>query len=101
MKGYNEVVNEFVKDCKELILNLKGFKRQIKMIVPLKEQELNFYKHFVDFLGKYEDINTKNTQPIGETAITEMNVTLLSGDYKKIDLKDKMQKMVNYLLKIC
>lgn len=56
-----------MKDCKELILNLKAFKHQIKMIVPLKEQELNFYKHFVDFLGKYEEINTKNTQPIADT----------------------------------
>lgn len=61
IKGYNEVINEFVKDCKELIMNLKTFKHHIKTIVPIKEQELGFYKHFVDFLGKYEEVNSKNT----------------------------------------
>jgi hypothetical protein len=31
----------------------------LKVIVPIKEQEVYHYKNFVDFLGKYEDLNHK------------------------------------------
>ena len=37
LKAYNDIIMEFVKDCKELLIILKLFKKQIKMIVPLKE----------------------------------------------------------------
>jgi hypothetical protein len=59
LKGYQEYINEFVKDCSDLIKYLKMFKKQIKIIVPIKEQELAYYRNFVDFLTKYEEINTK------------------------------------------
>lgn len=90
MKNYSEIVNEFIKDCKDIIFHLKTFKRQIKTIVPQKQQELAFYRNFVDFLVKYEETNTKSCQPIGTTSVDEMNVTLLSGDNKKVDIKDKL-----------
>lgn len=74
LKSYNEIINEFVKDCKELLLILKLFKKQIKMIVPLKEQELGFYKTFVEFTCKYEDINTKNVRALGEQHVADLNI---------------------------
>lgn len=27
LKNYNEIITEFVKDCKDLIINLKSFKK--------------------------------------------------------------------------
>lgn len=48
-----------MKDCRDLIAHLRQFKKQIKVIVPIKEQELQYYKHFVDFLIKYEEVNSK------------------------------------------
>ena len=35
--------------------NLKEFKSYITQIVPMKEQELTYYKQFTGFLCKYED----------------------------------------------
>jgi hypothetical protein len=40
LKEYKNIIDEFVKDCRELQIILKFFKKQIKTIVPLKEQEL-------------------------------------------------------------
>jgi hypothetical protein len=37
LKAYAEVINDFVKDCKDLIIHLRSFKKQIKIIVPIKE----------------------------------------------------------------
>ncbi len=88
LKTYNEVIVDFVKDCKDLILHLRLFKKQIKIIVPIKEQELQYYKHFVDFLIKYEEVNTKRANLNGVTV-----TTLLTGD-DKIDMKEKLQKLV-------
>jgi hypothetical protein len=39
--------------------HLKDFKRHIKLIVPMKEAELRYYKQFADFLSKYEETNEK------------------------------------------
>lgn len=37
IKNYNEHINDFVRDCRDYIEHLKGFKKHIKVIVPLKE----------------------------------------------------------------
>ena len=37
LKGYNEQINDFVRDCRDYIEHFKGFKKHIKVIVPLKE----------------------------------------------------------------
>ena len=50
---------------------LKNFKQHIKLIVPMKEEELNYYKQFADFLNKYEVTNEKHS---------EASVKLISGD---------------------
>lgn len=59
IKGYNEQINEFIKDCRDYLEHLKGFKKHVKVIVPIKEAEVTYYKEFVDFLIKYEESNTK------------------------------------------
>jgi len=43
-----------VKEQKQLMDYLKNFKTHIHQIVPMKEQELKYYKQFTDFLHKYE-----------------------------------------------
>ena len=78
-----------MKDSKELLLILKFFKKQIKVIVPLKEQELGFYKHFVEFACKYEEVNTKNAKQYGENT-SEINITILTGEGKTLDMKEKL-----------
>lgn len=40
--------------------HLRNFKQHIKLIVPMKEQELQYYKQFAEFLQKYEDGNEKS-----------------------------------------
>ena len=59
LKAHNETINDFVRDCRDYLEHLKGFKKHIKTIVPIKEAEVLYYKEFVDFLVKYEDTNTK------------------------------------------
>jgi hypothetical protein len=59
IKHYNSDINDFTKDVGEFITHLRKFKKQIKMIVPIKEQEVMHYKGFIDFLIKYEEINVK------------------------------------------
>lgn len=47
---YNVQINDFIRDCRDFMENLKRFKKSIKMIVPIKEQEVQYYKDFLDFL---------------------------------------------------
>ena len=61
IKQNNDAINDFVKECGEFLLHLKKFKKQVKIIVPIKEQEVNHYKDFVDFLIKYEELNVKKS----------------------------------------
>ena len=74
LKKYNEKINDFIKDCREFIDHLKKFKKQMKMIVPIKEQEVQHYKDFIDFLIKYEELNVKK-----QTPEEPFLATLLSG----------------------
>lgn len=80
IKQYNEQINDFIKECKDFLEHLKKFKDQIKCIVPLKDQEVHYYKQFVDFLVKYEETNMKKTVP-GDPV-----VCLLVGE-NRVDLK--------------
>jgi hypothetical protein len=60
IKRYNdEVINGFIKDCQVLMQALDQFKNQMRQIVPMKDQEVVYYKNFVDFLVKYEEVNEK------------------------------------------
>jgi len=46
-----------VRDIKDFLDHLRKCKKQIKVIVPIKEQENAYYKDFVEFLMKYEELN--------------------------------------------
>jgi len=92
LKQYNDgksylsnivAINDFVRDCKDFTEHLKGFKKHIKMIVPIKEAEVVYYKEFVDFLVKYEDSNSKKHRG------GDPSVQLLTGD-GRIDLKSQL-----------
>lgn len=59
IKHINMQINEFVKETKDLIGTLKGFKKNLKVIVPIKEQEMHFYKNTIESILKYEEISNK------------------------------------------
>lgn len=84
----NIAINDFVRDCKDYTEHLKGFKKHIKVIVPIKEAEVTYYKEFVDFLMKYEETNTKKQRP------GDPSVQLLTGD-GRIDLKSQLTHTAN------
>lgn len=75
-----------MRDCKDLIQNLTQFKKSIKTIVPIKEQEVQYYKNFIDFLIKYEEVTTKKG--------TEQDVVSLLSGNSSFDMKGKLSKMV-------
>lgn len=84
---YNERINDFVRDCKEFLEHLKKFKKSIKEIVPIKEQEVLYYKNFIDFLISYEENNSKKAQP-GDPV-----TNLLTGEHKT-DMKEQLSQTV-------
>lgn len=84
LKSHNESIMDFVRDCRDYLEQLKGFKKHVKTIVPIKEMEVNYYREFVDFLVKYEETNGKKARPGDPT------VSLLTGD-QRIDLKTQLQ----------
>jgi hypothetical protein len=88
IKSYNEKINEFVKDCRDFIDHLKKFKKHMKILVPIKEQEVLHYKDFVDFLIKYEDINVKKA-----SADQPFEATIISGE-GRFDIKSQLQETV-------
>jgi len=71
-----------------MITHLKSFKKHIKVILPIKESEIHYYKQFVDFLIKYEEINSKKA-----AGSDQQIINLLIGD-NKIDIKEKLTKIV-------
>ena len=38
---------------------LRGFKKNLKAIVPIKESEMHFYKNTIESLLKYEEVSNK------------------------------------------
>lgn len=87
----SESISEFVRECKDMILIMKQFKKQIKVIVPIKEQELGFYKHFVNFLVKYEELNAKALKSNNDPS---QNLQLVIGEGSKLNLQEKLKTMV-------
>ena len=83
IKQNNDSINDFVKECGEFLAHLKKFKKQVKVIVPIKEQEVIHYKDFVDFLIKYEELNVKKANQDAAP------ISLLSGE-NRVDLKEKL-----------
>jgi hypothetical protein len=79
LKSHNQAIHEFVRDCRDYLEHLKGFKKYVKAIVPIKEMEVSYYKEFSSFLVKYEETNTKKVRP------GDPSIQLITGD-SKIDL---------------
>ena len=50
LNKYNAQINDFIRDCRDFMENLKKFKKSIKTIDPIKELEVQYYKDFIDFL---------------------------------------------------
>ena len=86
LKSYNESINDFVRDSREYLEHLKHFKKHLKVIVPIKEAEVSYYKEFVEFLIKYEETNAKKQKP-GDPAM----IFLLTGE-QRVDMKTKLEQ---------
>lgn len=43
VRQFQDEINDFIRDQKELMTHLMSFKKTLKMIVPLKEQENQYY----------------------------------------------------------
>jgi hypothetical protein len=103
IKRYNdEVINGFIKDCQVLMQALEAFKNQMRQIVPIKDQEVMYYKNFVDFLVKYEEVNEKQlSKGAAANGQQDMNTTttLLYGSWGD-ELKQKLSKTVSSLFLI-
>jgi len=70
---------------------LKNFKEHIAKIVPMKEQELRYYKQFADFLQKYEEGSARATDQTPGSS-----VRLVSGE-SKAHLKNKLDDLTEQL----
>ena len=56
-----------------------------------------FYKGFVDFAVKYEQVSTKKIKLGSEDQLIDSHLTLLSGDSKTLDLKESLKTMANQM----
>ena len=88
---YHANIVEFQKEQQVLMDYLRQFKTHIKQIVPMKQQELTYYRQFADFLQKYEDSN-ENSKVEG----AHNHVRLVSGD-SKAHLKNKLDGLAKEL----
>jgi sorting nexin-1/2 len=92
IKRYNdEFINGFIRDCNVLMQALTTFRNQMKVVVPMKDQEVMYYKNFVDFLVKYEEVSSTtvaNGQP-PQNVDPNVSTTLLYGSWGE-EMKQKL-----------
>jgi len=69
-------------------LHLLNFKKTLKNIVPIKEQERLYYQQFSNFLERYEEGRGTGSAEVGALA----HVRLITGD-RNSALKDKLELM--------
>lgn len=97
IKRYNdEFINGFIKDCNLLMQALMIFQNQMKVVVPMKDQEVMYYKNFVDFLAKYEEVSS-NTVANGmppQNVDPNVSTTLLYGSWGE-EMKQKLTMTVS------
>jgi hypothetical protein len=101
IKRYNDDINIFNRDCHQLLQTLSVFKNQMKMVVPMKEHEIMYYKNFVNFLVKYEEVNEKtilgeNAPDLTHHAGADPNTSLLNSKWGD-ELKEKLTKTASNL----
>ena len=78
----------FANEQKNLNLHLQNFRKTLKNIVPIKEQERQYYQQFSNFLERYEEGRGQDSQGVGALA----HVRLITGD-RNAALKDKLSMM--------
>ena len=91
---FGHEISQFVLDQKTVLTHLIAFKKQLKAIVPIKEQEMKYYKDFAQFLEKYEDSKNAASNQTGALA----HVKLISGgehDALKMKLDTMTEKQTN------
>jgi hypothetical protein len=78
---------------------LNTFKNQMKVIVPMKDQEVMYYKNFVDFLVKYEEVSSSTVTKgaPGHQVDPNVSTTLLYGAWGD-EMKQKLTKTVSTIL---
>jgi hypothetical protein len=79
-------VTKFAKDQQNLNLHLHEFKKTLKNIVPIKEQERLYYHQFSNFLERYEEGRGAGSTEVGALS----HVRLITGD-RNAALKDKLE----------
>ena len=88
---------EFAREQKVLKEHLRNFNGHLNHLVPMKEQELAYYKQFAEFLNKYEDTNEKSRTALARTDGGDIPIIkLVSGD-TKAHLKNKLNDLAQQL----
>lgn len=73
---------------KNLNIHLQQFRKTLKNIVPIKEQERQYYHQFSNFLERYEEGRGQGSAEVGALS----HVRLITGD-RNAALKDKLEIM--------
>lgn len=55
----NSKINKFIVECNFLSKHLRAFRGNVNNLLPIKAQEIRYYKNFVGFLDGYETGNEK------------------------------------------
>ena len=69
----------------------------MKVVVPMKDQEVMYYKNFVDFLVKYEEVSTTTgiNGMAPQNADPNVSTTLLYGSWGD-EMKQKLTMTVSF-----
>lgn len=76
--------------------HLKSFKEHINKIVPMKYQELRYYKQFADFLLKFEEGSAEENKSAVPGSAEDKSIKLVAGD-TKAHLKNKLDDLADQL----
>ena len=86
--NFAQEVDRFAAEQKALNEHLQTFRKTLQNILPIKEQERQYYSQFSNFLERYEEGRGQASQEVGELA----HVRLITGD-RNAALKDKLTMM--------
>ena len=76
MKLFHDEIAQFVADEKAKNAHLLSFKKTLKGIIPIKQQEKMHYQQFAKFLQGYESSRDSKSGGVGELA----HVKLIEGE---------------------
>lgn len=87
--AFTKQVNIFITEQKTQHKELAKFKDALKVFVPMKQQQVQFYHTFHQFLKSYEDLQDKEANVAGELK----HIRLLKANAQGLDLKANLEKM--------